>query len=256
MEQGRPLQGIDNFRDFGGFAVGGGRMVRRGRLLRSAHPANATDHDLAVLAAIPVPVVVDLRRRAERRQAPSPRNALFSPLTIQNDEGDGEAPHVAFLRGGDLSAAAVEAYLTGYYRNAFFEPRHRDLFARTFAVLADQDGAVLIHCTAGKDRTGLLAALIRTTLGGGWAETAADFVETNRHTLTPERRAAAMPGLTAMIGAPPSEAIQRAFLGVWPHHLDIAFAEIEARCGSLDAYLVSLGVDEGARRRLAQQLVV
>src|ERR1700757_236348 len=103
MDQTPTLRGVDNFRDFGGFAVAGGGTVRRGRLFRSAHHGQADDSDLEALAAIPVSVVVDLRRPTERPRAPSRRNGIFRPETIENEEGDGEAPHIAFLRRGDVS---------------------------------------------------------------------------------------------------------------------------------------------------------
>ncbi len=230
--------------------------MRLGRLLRSAHHAQASDEDLARLSAIPVSVVIDPRRPRERLRDPSRRPATFAPRVIQTEEGDGDAPHIAFLRQGDLSDEAVERYLLGYYRAAPFQPHYRDLFARAFAALAEEPGALLIHCTAGKDRTGLLAALIRAALGGGWDETVADYMLTNAVMLTPARIAQAAPGLTTLIGAPPSEAILHGFLGVQPQHLQASFDEIDARHGSLDHYLAWLGVDDARRARLIEQLVV
>ncbi len=155
------FEGIDNFRDFGGFAGRFGR-VRPGRLFRSAHLAKASQADLRTLQTLGLAAVADLRRFTERERAPNRLPDGFSGLLIANDAGDrAEAPHIEFLRQGDLSDAAVERYLLAYYRQAPFEARHRDLFARVFAALGRLDGALLVHCTAGKDRTGLLAALVQ-----------------------------------------------------------------------------------------------
>jgi protein-tyrosine phosphatase len=248
------LDGIDNFRDFGGFVTGSGAVAHRGRLLRSACPDKATDSDLAILAAAPVRLVVDLRRRTERRLAPSRLGESLDAQVIESDEGDlGESPHAEFLRHGEVSPQSVEAYLINYYENAFFEPRHRSLFSRTFQALETLEGAVLIHCAAGKDRTGLLVALMRQALGGHWEETLADFELTNRFTLTPDKLAQAEMSVGALLGRPPGGTVLQAFLGVWPRHLEAAFAAVVARVGSIDAYLASLGVDMAQRARLIER---
>ncbi|HUH24201.1 MAG TPA: tyrosine-protein phosphatase [Brevundimonas sp.] len=67
-----PFQALDNFRDYGDYAVAEGR-VARGRLYRSAHQARATEADLAQLARLNLATVVDLRRPSERRDQPSRR---------------------------------------------------------------------------------------------------------------------------------------------------------------------------------------
>ena len=61
------LEGVDNFRDFGDYAPAAGRRVHPGRLYRSAHHGQATDADLAAIAALNIAVIVDLRRGEERR---------------------------------------------------------------------------------------------------------------------------------------------------------------------------------------------
>jgi protein tyrosine/serine phosphatase len=247
-------RGIENFRDFGDFAIFGGRRVRRGRLLRSANPAHATAADVKSLTDLRLQVVVDLRRRTERIAAPSHLAERVGASVIDCDRGDrGASPHLEFLQQGDLSGPAVEAYLLDYYRNAFFEPRHQELFARAFKALETIDGAILIHCSGGKDRTGLLAALIRTALGGAWDETLSDFRLTNRFTMTPGKIAAARSTLENLLGQPPGEAALKAFIGVWPHHLEAAFISLKLRRGSVQAYLNSLGVDRTQRSRLVDR---
>ncbi len=73
-----PLEGVGNFRDFGGYATGGGRRIRRGRLYRSAHHAQATDADLEAIAALELAAIVDLRRGEERERMPSRRHEGFA----------------------------------------------------------------------------------------------------------------------------------------------------------------------------------
>ena len=257
MSEAEPyaFHGVENFRDFGGKASAFGGHVRTGRLFRSAHLGAATEEDIATLGRLGVRVIVDLRRPTERRQQPS-RWTGFPGRLISSDEGDrAEGPHIEFLRQGDLSDAGVEAYLAGYYRQAPYEPRHMALFARAFAALDEDDGARLVHCTAGKDRTGLLAALIQRALGAGPQAVMADFLETNRMMMTEPRRRRAAATLAPIVGGEPSDAVLRGFMGVSAGHLEAAFAALDARSGGLVPYLAMLDVDAARLARIRDKLV-
>ena len=255
MGEPHVLAGVENFRDFGGAASSFGGRVRTGRLFRSAHLAAASDADIAGLERLGVRTIVDLRRTTERQSQPS-RWAGFPGRTVLSDDGDrAEGPHLEFLRQGDLSDAGVEAYLSGYYRAAPFEPRHLALFAETFAALDQEDGALLVHCTAGKDRTGLLAALIQRALGVDERDVMADFLQTNTVMMTEPRRRRVSATLAPIVGGEPSEATLRGFMGVTAGHLQIAFSAIDARAGGLAPYLVALGADEARLSRLRAKLL-
>jgi protein tyrosine/serine phosphatase len=246
---------IDNFRDFGGFAGRYGR-VQGGRLFRSAHLAAASDTDLQLLAGLGLSAVADLRRPAEREKAPNRLPQGFRGQVIRNDGDDrAEAPHIEFLRQGDLGDAAVERFLVGYYREAPFEPRHRDLFARTFAALAEPDAVLLVHCTAGKDRTGLFAALAQKALGAHEDDVIQDYLATNAAMMTPPKLARARTELIALTGADPSQVVLKGFLGVDSRHLQAAFAEIDQRSGGLEPFLFELGLDRPSLDRLRRNLI-
>lgn len=247
------LHGVDNARDFGGFAGRYGR-VASGRLLRSAHTARATTDDLRRLADLGLSTVVDLRRPTERAREAARLPDRFSGAVIMSDDGDrAEGPHVEFLRQGDLGDAAVERFLDGYYRRAPFEPRHLELFARAFSRLCEADGAMLIHCTAGKDRTGILAALIQHALGADEDDIMDDYLQTNAACLTPARVARAEAELAALTGRPASAAMIEGFLGVQPRRIQAAFAAI-GRQGGLSSYLARLGLDPPRLERLRARL--
>jgi protein tyrosine/serine phosphatase len=241
-----PLEGVENFRDYGGYAVPGGLRVVRGRLWRSAHHGAATDDDLARIAGLGLTAVVDLRRPTERANQPSRRPDGFAGRVIDCDAGDqAEPPHVAFLRETDLSAESARAFFLDYYRKAPFEPRHLELFGRYFEAL-DMGRPVLIHCTAGKDRTGLLAALTHHLLGVDEADLLADFELTNRAARIETRLPQVTEAMTESLGRRPSETAVRAFLGVDRTYLAEAFGAIRREAGSVEAYLAGLGLG-GAR---------
>lgn len=251
-----PLEGVENFRDYGGYAVRGGR-VASGQLFRAAHQARATPADLAVMADLKLATVVDLRRPRERDNDPSLRHEGFAAQVIQCDLGDQtEAPHVAFLRETDLTPESARAFFLDYYDKAPFEPRHQELFGRYFAALAKDEGPVLIHCTAGKDRTGLLAALTHHVLGVHDDDVRADYLLTNLAARVDARLPMITQALEASLGKRPSETAVRAFLGVEASYLDAAFASIQARSGSIEAYLDAIGADAATREAIRARLIV
>lgn len=251
-----PFEAVDNFRDYGDYATAAGRRVRPGRLYRSAHHARATEADLERLQAMDPGVVVDLRRPSERLQQPSRRHAGFSALVIESDEDDGgEAPHITFLKTQDLTPDSGRRFMTATYRELPFVPAHIDMFRRYFQAVADSERPVVIHCAAGKDRTGLLAAVTHHVLGVGHDDLIEDYLLTNTAVDLVGRAPAIARRLHEMTGRVASDDAVVAFLGVEAAYLDAAFAEVEARYGSLDAYLEqALGVDAALRARIEARL--
>jgi len=252
------LEAVENFRDFGDYPTTSGRRLKRGRLYRSASHGRATDADLAAIEALALAVVVDLRRPGERERDPSRRPAGFRGQVIVNDEGEGADadPWWTFIRSCDLSEAAFRGYLLDYYREAPFTSRHIDLFSRYFRALAEADGPVLIHCAAGKDRTGVLAALTHHIAGVHQDDIVEDYLLTNN----PERMAARAPMVAELIaketGRAPTDAAIRAAIGVEAEYLAEAFHAIEAEHGGVDAYLEGvLGVDAALRAKLEAALL-
>ena len=247
---------LDNFRDYGDYATAAGRRIGVGRLFRSGHQARVSDADLDRLAALGIAAVVDLRRAGERRDQPSKRPAGFAGLVIESDHDDGaEAPHITFLKTADLTPDSGRRFMTDTYRQLPFEPSHLDLFARYFRVLAETDGPVLIHCAAGKDRTGLLAALTHHLLGVHRDDMVEDYLLTNTAVDLAGRAPAIARQLEARTGRTASHDAVVAFLGVEPVYLETALTEIAARHGSIDAYLEqALGVDTALRDRIGARL--
>jgi protein tyrosine/serine phosphatase len=162
---------------------------------------------------------------------------------------------MTFLRTADLTPDSGRRFMTDTYRRLAFEPSHLDLFGRYFRALGDTDGPVLIHCAAGKDRTGLLAALTHHLLGVHHDDMVADYLLTNTAVDLNGRAPAIARQLETMTGRPVAHDAVVAFLGVEPVYLDTARAEIEALHGSIDTYLEqALGVDAALRDRIGARL--
>ncbi len=257
MTQRILLDGVDNFRDFGGYPTAGGRRLKPGRLYRSASHGRATDADLEVIAGLNIATVVDLRRKGERLRDPSRRHAAFAATVIENDLGDDEEDEwLAHLRGSDLTEESFRAYLLAYYDKAPGDPRHIDLFSRYFQAVATTDGAVLIHCAAGKDRTGILTALTHYLAGVHRDDIIADYLLTNDEARFERRAPQVVELIHGVAGRAPTISAVRVAMGVEAAFLETAFAGIDRDFGGVDRYLdTRLGVDRSTRDRLESSLL-
>ncbi|KPF81009.1 protein tyrosine phosphatase [Brevundimonas sp. AAP58] len=247
---------LDNFRDYGDYATTAGGHVRPGVLYRSAHHAGVSEGDLERLAALDFGVVIDLRRPVERRRQPSKRAPNFSGVVIESDHDEvGEAPHITFLKTSDLTPESGRQFMTATYRELPFAPAHLDLFSRYFRALAESDRPVLIHCAAGKDRTGMLAALTHHLLGVSGDDLMEDYLLTNTAVDLEARAPGIAEQMKAFTGRTASHDAVVAFMGVEAAYLHAAIAAMVERYGSIDAYLErALGVDAGLRDRIVERL--
>lgn len=251
-----PLIGVRNFRDFGGYhAVGG--AVRRGLLFRSAHFAEASEEDLVALDRLGVTVIVDLRRPQERLAHPSrwvPRVSGAAIVADYEDPHDtAEAPHIALLRQADLTANAVAAFMEQLYTAIPFESRHQRLFRAYFQALVDGcHSASVVHCAAGKDRTGIACALVLTALGVPRDVVMEDYLLTNTAVDLEARAPQIQNMIVTQLGRSIDPAVVRPMLGVDARFLTAAFAAI----GDVDRFLAdALGVDGATRDRLRARLI-
>jgi protein-tyrosine phosphatase len=251
-----PLQGVENLRDYGDYAAGAGRL-KKGVLFRAAHQAEATDEDLDALAALNIATLVDLRRPNERERSPSRRWTGFAAQLIENDQGSPDDPWHTFLQTSDLSVQSLQDYMVEYYRRLPFKERHQDLFRRYFQALAEGRGPVLIHCAAGKDRTGVLAALTHHIAGVSDDDVIDDYLLTNDESRFERRGPKFMAVIHEATGRMPTEAAMRAAMGVEAQYLAAAFAVIKDQHGSLDGYLEqALGVGADMREAVRAHILL
>lgn len=258
MDRILPFEGVENFRDYGDYATGVGRRIARGRLLRSAHHARATEADLARLDELRLATVVDLRRSVERELQPSRRAPGFAARVLEappHPDDQAEAPHMAFLRAETLTAETGRRFMLEAYRRIPFEAPHLDLFGRYFRALAEGRGPVLIHCAAGKDRTGVLAALTHRLIGVAEDDLVEDYLLTNQAARLEARTPELTRQIARLTGREPSPEGVLSFLGVHPDYLREAFDEIDRRCGSVEVYFeTALRLEPEIRARVAERL--
>jgi protein-tyrosine phosphatase len=251
-----PLENVRNFRDFGGYASRHGGRVRMGRLYRSGHHAEASQRDLEAMAALGIHVQADLRRPDEREKQ---KSRFAAPVTITHDGGrETEAPHMRFLTQVSVDADAADQWMSDYYEAAPFKAHHQALFRDWFVHLAGapEGAAGLVNCAAGKDRTGILCALTHHVLGVSEADIRADYDLTNEAVGIEARLPEAAAYFNQMLGKDYPADVFRPFMGVRMKYLERALGAIEARAGSVEAYLVDvLEVDAPLQAELRAKLI-
>jgi protein tyrosine/serine phosphatase len=249
------FDGIENFRDFGGYDTAAGRPVKRGVLYRSANHAYATEADLARMAELGLAAIVDLRRTEERAREPSKRWPGFGAAVVENDILSDHADWAQSMKGVEVDAQWFLDDGMGYYRRAPFEPRHIDLYSRYFRTLAAADGAIVVHCAAGKDRTGLICALTHHIAGVHRDDLMTDYLLTNDESRMARKMGFLGPWLADTCGIRADDAALRVAVSVFPEYLETAFAAIEATFGSLDEYVSqALRVDDTLRRKIQDRV--
>lgn len=249
------LEGVHNFRDYGGYAAAGGARVRRGLLWRSGEHGGASDADLAAIASLDFATVIDLRGNGERASNPCRRAPGFAAEVLFHDgETAGLAPHVE-AAGGAVDADGARAAMQRLYREIAFRPNLVSIMRRYFAALAAREGASVVHCLAGKDRTGIAVALVHHTLGVHPDDIMADYLLTLTAGNIERRIAAGSAAIRARRPGVTDEAI-RLLMGVEAEYLDTAFAAATERYGSLDRYLDEvMGVDAAMQEALRERLL-
>jgi protein-tyrosine phosphatase len=238
-----PLQGACNFRDLGGYAGHGGRALRWRRLYRSDHLGQLTASDLEHLRQRGVTQALDFRgvhesAAAAYQVAGVTRHALSIEPTVAQRMQD-----IAAM-GRPLDEATAAGLMEELYRNVV--RNHSAQMAVFFGHVLAADDALVFHCTAGKDRTGIAAALLLSALGVPRGVVLQDFLLTNRVFRPP----------VAAVDSPVPAAARQALWSVRPSYLQAAFHIIDTEDGGMQAYLREvLGLtqpmlDELARKTL------
>jgi protein-tyrosine phosphatase len=249
------FEGIHNFRDYGGYRAEGG-TVRRGLLYRSGQHVAATDADLAELAALDIRTVIDLRGITEREMNPCRRHEGWAGEVIAHEgETTSSPPHMDIDPDTTTAKYARDRMLAVYTRMPN-NPAMHAMFGRYLHALADRDGASLVHCFAGKDRTGIAATLLLRILGVSDDDQLEEFLLTNKSPTLHVLRAQSVPAMEARLGRKMDDESVRALLEVHEDYF-VRFHETAADlAGSFDGWLESrVGVDDRLRQRLRDKFI-
>ncbi len=252
------LEGLPNTRDIGGIRAADGRCVKHARLLRSGALAGATERDLKVLLDdFDVRTVIDLRTEEERREKPDPEDGLegvrFEDAPVLNTSTLG-VTREGGIKGALKMLRAVQddpaQIMMDIYERMVLDEASQRGFASFFDdVLDTPDGAVLWHCTIGKDRAGLAAMLLLHVLGASHEDILRDYEATNRYVAS--RTEDIMDALATYHLAGKLDKSIQVINAADPRFLRAALDAIDREFGGLDAYVEkALGITDEKRDAL------
>ncbi|MBB6500912.1 tyrosine-protein phosphatase [Pedobacter cryoconitis] len=221
-----PVKGAVNFRDLGGYLTHEGTHVKWGKVYRSAEISKLTDDDLKLLVQKHIKSVVDFRSDEEVARAKDrlPANAAYLQLPAGSESLTGIMAVLPKLNNGD------SLMISFYSQTAHLKEKYKPFFQE---LLKMPDGdALLFHCTAGKDRTGIGAALFLHVLGVPDETVLEDYLATNEY-----RKAENEKMVKMMMQMNIKEQVARDLAEVKPEYLIATVKAIFQQYGSVDQFI-------------------
>lgn len=245
-------KGISNMRDMGAYSISDSLHIRKGLLLRSANLADATDEELQSLAALPVTKIIDFRTEPEKTgqidRLVAGAEYIALPIDVSRDTTVQAMAEEEQQRSSgkkfDIRKMIVmvafneraQQIARELYDLLFFTPECQAQYKQFFhEILTTESGAMLYHCSQGKDRTGVTSALLLAALGADRATIIRDFDATNAIYEADVRKYSRR---VRFFGGKEEEvAVVKAFIGVNTDNFIRSLDHIDEQYGSMENYL-------------------
>jgi protein-tyrosine phosphatase len=230
--------GVANFRDIGGYSVGSGHKIKSGLIFRSGELSGLTPGDQQMIERLNIRYEVDLRTDAERSANPS-NWGKKAPQVISISVGmpRGSTPQASIRQFSEVKDAA-QAKMQMAQTTANLAINGAGDIGKVLGELARENGPALIHCTAGKDRTGVTVAILMTLLGASREDVDHEYLRSNESVEAQLQRQKAREqsgkDVNSLSGLDP--AVLKAMMGTDASYMDAVFREINTKYGSFDAY--------------------
>lgn len=239
------FEGAKNVRDLGGLRTASGAETRRGFVYRADGLSRLTERDLELLASLGIATIIDLRYDEERAKAPDrlpPGSA--TRFFVRGFLPQGSVEMFEWVNNKGADAAKAYTLMRDNYARIPYE--HADAFRDVMHhVIAPGSAPHLIHCTSGKDRTGIIVAFILLALGVAVDDVVGDY-ELSHGDWQP---------VDAFARSARREAVD-VVMAANPDYLRAALDAIDRRSGSFDAYLSeNLGFGDRERHALASLML-
>jgi protein-tyrosine phosphatase len=250
------IAGATNFRSLGGLPASGGRRIRSNVLMRADRLIGLTSQDWDSLAAARLTTICDLRSEAERAEHPNrvPDSLAVLQLHCEVSNDLRADASLGRLMLDDPTARGAERVMIEIYRRF---PRYMDAtLARVVTRLLEGGAPMLVHCSAGKDRTGFVIAMLLHALEVPEELIRADYLASRHWPGSVNHRASLAERLGRFIPAHEIEAAVDTVIDVRDLYLDAAMEALYAQFGSVQRYLeAAAGLDSARMERLRNRLL-
>ncbi len=249
------LIGVKNFRDMGGYTSSDGRVMRWGHIFRSGHLSDLTDECGMEMLARDIETVIDFRsdREKERHMVHWPKSWIpdYHSISIGGNAAAWIQELYAKLSQTYFPAQELRDQFLLAFRTIPLE--NKKGLKKFFTTLIDEHkgNAMLFHCTAGKDRTGIAAALLMHALNISKEQIMEDFLLTNKAVDLEESAEKIAVWLSRKAGRAIDASAVHPLVGVEADFLEESYTTIRTEFGSIDNYLeTELGLSTDRRQKL------
>ena len=245
-----------NFRDIGGIAAHDGRLVRKGLVYRSEGPASFDGLHAAELRALGIRLVCDLRSEIERDRDPHrwlTGDVRVLDLDMNTDLRAGSNDGWTYLRDNPTRDGALRAMRHNY---AAMPAALLPQLAGFIDALIAGETPMLVHCTAGKDRTGVLLAVLLRALGAAQVDIMQDYLRSDVFAKNRAMGKSLADSFDVYFGFVPADEVIETLMGVHPAFLEAAFAVIDLDWGGMAGYLSVAGVDRARVAALCDAMLM
>ncbi|MCI1466352.1 MAG: tyrosine-protein phosphatase [Lactobacillus sp.] len=252
-----PLASVRNPRDLGGYLGQGDRMLLPHRLLRTGRINRLDEHDRAILQEMGLQTIIDLRTSKERAATPDPQlpGVEHYNVSISGREVGQVSPSIIKIHQQyqtDQYAGFKNMCLN--YRDFIEQPHSWYAFQQFFEILTDRPGAILYHCSEGKDRTGICTVFLLYLLGVEPAVIRADYLYSN--VMLEDYRQHLDAKVKQKHGSLELLATTRSLASVANEYLDTALIAINKEYGNLDQFLQKrVGMTPAWKAKLQDQFL-
>lgn len=248
------IKKVHNFRSVGNIKNTEGRVLKEGMFYRSAHLHQLKKKSFDEFEKLGIAEIIDLRNSKEIFEKPDhlSKGITYKKYSAFEDEGDQLAQARKLVLKGKVNASDADKRMIDFYREYVTE--NPETIKNIITEIMESEKPILYHCTAGKDRTGIVTALILTVLKFDKETIYNEYLLSNnfRKPLV-EKRLRLANNLHFLYPKMDLQVLEK-LSWVEKRYLDAAFGEIDKKYGSTDTYIQQvLGISEAKREEYIQK---
>ncbi|WP_121966817.1 tyrosine-protein phosphatase [Myroides sp. N17-2] len=240
---------VHNFRDMGGIRNKEGKQIVWGHFFRSGQLSKLKNSEYAKLEAINVKTVIDLRTDKELAKKPDrvPAGVSYSNVQVYDDSEDMFSKTKKEVLKGKITPVQADSLVMEFYKLYMLE--NPQLVKGIVDQLFDTDDAVLFHCSAGKDRTGMIGALVLSILEVDRETIISEYMLSNNYRAKEVESRLKLAKIGKVVYPKIDYQVIENFSWIKPIYIEAMFKGIEGKYGTMDSYITTgLGISKEKRQ--------
>jgi len=242
------IKKVTNFRTVGNIKNIDGRILKEGKFYRSAHLHQLKNKSIKKFQKLGIKEIIDLRNSKEISQKPDviPQNIDYKNYSAFEDEGDQLDQAKKLVLKGKVKGSDADQRMLDFYKT--YSTENPEIIKKIIHEILDSENPVLYHCTAGKDRTGIITALILTILKFDRETIENDYILSNNYRKQLVQKRLRLANNLHFIYPKMDLNVIEKLSWVEKDYLHASFSEIDNKYGSIDVYIHQvLGIIENKR---------